>query len=180
MLTIKTKTMKQIFSISIVLIFVLATNVNAQDNSVAFNSQDFKNIYLYDNSNFTAADAATVNMKALRDFAKSFKNAKNEKWYVVEDGFFANFTDNGVDTKVAYDKKGVWHCTMHTLNEGQLPFNVRNVVKSKYYDFKILVAYEIEHNNGTAYILKIDDGKTLKTLRVVDGEMEIITDNITG
>jgi hypothetical protein len=54
------------------------------------------------------------------------------------------------------------------------------VVKSRYYDFKILVAYEIEHNNSTTYILKIDDGKALKMLRVVDGEIEIITDNIKG
>ncbi|HEY6979052.1 MAG TPA: PepSY-like domain-containing protein [Chitinophagaceae bacterium] len=172
--------MKQIIPIAILLIVVSATNVNAQDNTVAFNSQDFKNGYSYDNSNSAAANAATVNMRALRDFARSFKNAKNEKWYVAEDGFFANFTDNGVDTKVAYDKKGVWHCTIHTLNEDQLPFNVRNVVKSRYYDFKILVAYEIEHNNSTTYILKIDDGKALKMLRVVDGEIEIITDNIKG
>jgi hypothetical protein len=169
--------MKQIFSI-LLMIGVLANNAKAQDNSTAFNSQDPKNIYFYDNANSTAADAAIVKMKALRDFARSFKHVTNEKWYEVEDGFFAHFNDNGIETKVAYDKNGVWHCTIRILNETELPFNVRDIVKSKYYDFKILVTYEIKHNSGTAYILKIEDSKTLKILRVVDGEMEIITDNI--
>ena len=172
--------MKQIFStLAILVIAVLLNSLNAQDNSLAYNSPDLKNTYLYDNTNSTAADARVISMKALRSFAKSFKNISGEKWYKVSDGFMASFSDNGIETKVAYDSKGIFHCTLRTLNETQLPFDVRDVVKSKYYDFKILVAYEIKHDN-TVYILKIEDSKTLKTLRVADGEMEIITDNIKG
>jgi len=50
------------------------------------------------------------------------------------------------------------------------------LVKSRYYDFKILVVYEIKHDN-TVYILKMQDAATLKTLRIADGEIEIIADN---
>jgi len=66
------------------------------------------------------------------------------------------------------------------LDDTQLPSDVRDVVKSKYYDSKILVGYEIKHNDGFVYIIKIEDTKTLKTLRVTDGEMEIISDYTRG
>jgi hypothetical protein len=94
--------------------------------------------------------------------------------------FFASFSDNGIETKVAYDKKGIWHSTVRTLEESQLPFEVRDVVKRTYYDSRILVGYEIKHNDGIVYIIKTEDSKTLKTLRVANGEIEIIADNTKG
>ena len=91
----------------------------------------------------------------------------------------ANFKENEIETKVAYDQKGKWHCTVRTFGENQLPSDVRDLVKSRYYDYKILLVYEIRHDN-TVYILKIEDATTLKTLRVADGEIEIISDNSKG
>ena len=96
--------MKKIFSILVTLVIaVIINNAGAQDNSLALNSAGFKNIYLYDNENSTAKDAAVISMRALRDFAKTFKNVAGEKWYKVSDGFMASFTDNGIETKVAYE-----------------------------------------------------------------------------
>src|SRR4051794_27358783 len=168
--------MKQLFStFAILLIAVLVNNVNAQHKSLVSASTDFK----YDAAG-SAANATDVNSKALKDFSKSFKNVTGEKWYIVTDGFFASFNDAGIETKVAYDKKGTWHSTVRTLDETQLPFTVRDIVKRTYYDAKILVAYEIKHSDGLVYIIKTEDSKTLKTLRVINGEMEIIADNTRG
>jgi len=173
--------MKKIFStLAILVTIAIAKNTNAQqDKAIAFNSPDIQKTVLSTESS-PKVDAADVNTRALKDFNKSFKNISGEQWYKVTDGFIASFKESQIETKVAYDRKGVFHCVLRILSESQLPADIKAIVKSKYYDFKILVAYEIEHNNGTAYILKIDDGKTLKMLRVVDGEMEIIKDNITG
>ena len=163
--------MKQLFStFAILLIAVLINNANAQHKSLA-SVNDFR----YDATG-NAATAADVNEKALKDFDKSFRNVTNEKWYTVSDGFFASFNNNGIETKVAYDRKGNWHCTVRTLEESQLPFNVRDAVKRTYYDSKILVGYEIKHTDGIVYIIKTEDSISLKTLRVVNGEMEIIAD----
>ena len=168
--------MKQLFStFAILLIAVLVNNTNAQHKSLASSSNEFK----YDAVG-NATNASGVNVKAVKDFSKSFKNVTGEKWYTVSDGFFANFNDKGIETKVAYDKKGIWHSTIRTLDDTQLPSDVRDVVKSKYYDSKILVGYEIKHNDGFVYIIKIEDTKTLKILRVTDGEIEIISDYTRG
>lgn len=173
--------MKKIFSILITLTIAATLNsVFARDNSTGFNAPGSENIYLRDNEASTERDANLVSMRVLRDFAKSFKNVTNEKWYKVSDGFMASFDDNGIETKVAYDRKGVFHCVLRTLNESQLPTDIRAIVKSKYYDFKILVAYEITHDSDPVYIFKIEDSKTLKMLRVADGEIEVVTDNTKG
>ncbi|HXL55572.1 MAG TPA: hypothetical protein VN958_04895 [Chitinophagaceae bacterium] len=172
--------MKKIFSIlAIFAIIITSKNAGAQQNNgTAFNAP-IQNMLLFSTENSPKADAADVNEKAVKDFTKSFKNISGEQWYKVSDGFIASFKENGIETKVAYDQKGRWHCTVRTSNESQLPSDVRDLVKSRYYDFKILVVYEIKHDN-TVYILKMEDASTLKTLRVADGEIEIIADNTRG
>jgi hypothetical protein len=167
--------MKQLFStFAVLLITVLINNANAQHKSLAT-----ENNFRYDAAG-KAATATDVNKKALKDFDKSFRNVANVKWYTVSDGFFASFYVNGIETKVAYDKKGNWHCTVRILEESQLPFEVRDGVKRMYYDSKILVCYEIKHTDGVAYIVKTEDNKSLKTLRVINGEVEIIGDYTRG
>jgi hypothetical protein len=173
--------MKKIFSILVILVIpAILNSVYARDNSVAFNTPGSENIDLYDNGASTAKDAAIVSMRVLRDFAKSFKNVTNEKWYKVSDGFMASFIDHGIETKVTYDRKGVFHCVLRTLSESQLPPDIRAIVKTKYYDYKILVAYEITHDSDPVYIFKVEDSNTLKMLRVAEGEIEVVTDNTKG
>src|SRR4051812_45195969 len=169
--------MKKIFSaLAILVTIATAKNANAQqDKAMAFNSPDIQKTLLSTESS-SKVDAADLNSKALKDFNKSFKNITGEQWYKVTDGFMANFKENEIETKVAYDQKGKWHCTVRTFGENQLPSDVRDLLKSRYYDYKILLIYEIRHDN-TVYILKIEDATTLKTLRVADGEIEIISDN---
>lgn len=172
--------MKKIFStLAILVTIAIAKNTNAQqDKAIAFNSPDIQKTVLSTESS-PKVDAADVNTRALKDFNKSFKNISGEQWYKVTDGFIASFKESQIETKVAYDQKGKWHCTVRTFDENQLPSDVRDLVKSKYYDYKILICYEIRHDN-TVYILKIEDATTLKTLRVADGEIEIISDNSKG
>jgi hypothetical protein len=61
-----------------------------------------------------------------------------------------------------------------------MPFDVRDVVKSAYYDYSIMVVYEITHSNNLTYILKIQDSKRIKTLRVSNGSLEVIADYVRG
>jgi len=178
--TIKNLKMKRLFSTIAMMMAILIT-ANAQGKSTKLNPQDVKKAYMFATSeaNSSAINAADVNTHALKDFNKSFKNVTGEQWYAVSDGFVANFNQEGIETKVAYDQKGKWHCTVRTLTESQLPSDVRDLVKSRYYDYDILVVYEIKHDN-TAYIMKMENGTNLKMIRVVDGEIEIISDNTKG
>ncbi len=172
--------MKKILSITtIMMITIFLHSAFAQDQTIAYNAPGLKNTDLTaDTESNSAISVTEVNIKAARDFIKRYNDVKEEKWYKAEDGFFACFNESGIQTKVAYHKNGTWDCTLRTLNETELPFDVRDLAKSTYYDFNILVAYEIKYETGVTYILKIEDKTRIKVLKIHDGEMDVAGDYV--
>ncbi len=177
--------MKQIISKLVILFFAVVAShltglAQANQNSFANNPDFFANAVLMfaNEKDFSETHRNDINIKAVRNFIRLFENVTNKKWYTVSDGYFASFTKDEVETKVAFDAKGNWHCTLTTYNENQMPHDIRDMVKSRYYDFNIMVAYEIRHERGIVYIIKISDATKIKTLRIIDDEIEV-TGNYT-
>jgi len=122
-----------------------------------------------------------VNARALKDFSKTFKAAANATWYQTQDGgSVAKFKLDGIDTRVDYDRKGRWTSTIRTYTEENLPAEIRHLVKSTYYDYNIFLVQEVSVGDKTAYLVKIEDATTFKTIRVVDGEMDVYEDYKKG
>jgi hypothetical protein len=117
-----------------------------------------------------------VNQKAMRDFKKTFKDVSNEKWYSVKNGFLAEFSSNSSKNRVVYDKKGHWVFTVSYYEEKSLPAEIRAIVKPVYYDYTISRVEEVHTDDKTIYIIHVQNGTRLKTLRVCDGEMDLIED----
>jgi hypothetical protein len=123
----------------------------------------------------TAKAATSVNSKALKNFARLYKDVANEKWYNVHDGQVAMFTANGVDNRVAYDKKGNWVNTIRTYGESNLPGDVRHAVKSNYYDYNINLVQEIETPyNPTTYLIQLIGKTEIISLRMCEGEISVL------
>lgn len=112
----------------------------------------------------------TVNIKAVRDFEKSFTNATDRHWYVLEDGFVVYFKLKDVEMKTFYDKKGGRILTLRFYGEEKLPFAVRDLVKRNYYDCNIYQVIEINKEDKIAYLVKMEDKYMLKTVRVANDE----------
>jgi hypothetical protein len=125
-------------------------------------------------------NTVAVNSKALKDFTKNFKAANNASWYEIKDGFVAKFQENGVETNAYYDTKGRWASTIRNYGEDKLPKDIRHLVKSNYYDYSIFLVNEVTVGNKTAYLVRMEDKTTLKTIRVIDGEMDVYEDYIKG
>src|SRR5207237_6131334 len=93
-------------------------------------------------NSFTVVNGINGRNRALQDFAKSNKQATDATWYEdSKGGFLVHFFTLEKDTKVAYDKKGNWLYNLCTYHEDNLPFDVRDLVKRKYYDWDIFVCY---------------------------------------
>src|SRR5689334_16189115 len=58
-----------------------------------------------------------VSIKAVRHFKKTFKNASDEKWYEMPDGYRVNFMLNDIRCRLDYDKNGTWLHTIKYCNE---------------------------------------------------------------
>jgi hypothetical protein len=121
-------------------------------------------------------EPASVNMKALKDFNKTFKEVDDANWFKTKEGFIAQFKKDGISTRVDYNRKGRFLAMIRYYDENKLPKDVRHLVRSNYYDYKINLVIEVTYDNITAYLVKIEDEKTTKTIRVIDGEWEVYED----
>ena len=129
-----------------------------------------------DSKTSVLTDEKIINKKALKNFAKIYKNVKNQSWYTISDGFTARFFNNNVKNTVYYDTKGRWSGVVKNYSESQLPVEIRNLAKRTYFDYTINGGVEIEtllSEGKPTYIIYIEDKQSIKWLRVYDGEMEV-------
>ena len=129
--------------------------------------------------NSTSVSINEINTKAVRNFDKEFKNATAVKWIKTSNGLFAaHFVSDGIQNLVCYNKKGNYQCMLRYYKEEKLPSEVRHLVKSSYYDFDIYLVTEVDINGKVAYVVKMEDKTSWKTIKVVDGEMETMEEYI--
>jgi hypothetical protein len=168
--------------ITIVTIIISAPKILAQEGKkiLAYNSVKSSGIFslFSEKKYFVETRLNDINIKAVRHFLKNYKDVNGEKWYKISDGFIADFTKDSIQTKVVYDLNGVWHCTLNAFDEKKMPSEVRDMVKTKYCDFNILIAYQIIYDEGVIFIIKIDSATKLKILNIVNGEMEVTGDYV--
>ena len=117
-----------------------------------------------------------VNQKAVRNFEKTFRNVNTEKWYSIKGGFLAEFSLNTTKTRVVYDKKGNWSFSVSYYDEKSLPADIRAIVKPVYYDYTISRVEEVHAADKTFYFVHVQNESNLKTLRICEGEMDLIAD----
>ncbi|MFI5131693.1 MAG: hypothetical protein ACHQFX_16945 [Chitinophagales bacterium] len=126
---------------------------------------------VYDSSSTIRSNE--INTRAVRDFMSQYENVSGERWFKLNDGFIVYFTQNEIKIKIAYNKKGVRLWTHRSYKEDRLPFEIRHLVKSNYYDFSIYHVNEITINRKIAYFVKMQDKTSWLTVKVEDGEMEV-------
>ncbi|HVV03565.1 MAG TPA: hypothetical protein VHC96_05045 [Puia sp.] len=117
------------------------------------------------------ADRAAI--KAERQFWKKYGDGKNESWYKLAAGFLAEFSEGTTRYKAVFDAKGNWLYSIKEYNEQDLPKEVRELVKSTYYDYSIGWVKEVSQNQSVVYVVHIADGQNWKDLLVQDGQMEV-------
>ncbi|MDX2045356.1 MAG: hypothetical protein SFU87_01130 [Chitinophagaceae bacterium] len=146
----------------------------AQSGKQNFNPAGFSAVYVKEPAvNFSDRNnRKIVNSRAVRDFAKTFKDVVNENWYSTGNGFIAKFMLNGIQTRVDYDNRGNWLATFRYYNETHLSPAIRHLIRSNYYDFKINLVTEVAVADKTAYIVSLEGERAFKKIKVVDDEME--------
>jgi hypothetical protein len=121
-----------------------------------------------------------IKIKALRDFSKTFETVTNEDWYIIKNGFMAKFKQAEIQYRVIYGKGGNLIATFRYYTEEQLPQEVRSMVKSTWCNCTISQITEVSFGGKTAYLVNIEDEKSLKTIKVVNDEMEVYQEIIKG
>jgi len=120
----------------------------------------------------------SVHIKAVRNLYDRYGDANNETWYSTDYGFRAKFRQDGISFMADYNKRGEWLNTIKTYDETRLPKGIRRKVRQEYYDYHIFLVQEFNRSNETVYLVKIEDARNWKTLRVTDDGTEVLEDYV--
>jgi hypothetical protein len=118
-----------------------------------------------------------ISTSAVRDFMRRFKTADSARWFRAGNGFcIARFNEGGIEYQVDYNARGSWIYTLRNYKEKLLAHDLRHLVKSTYYDYAITHITEVEQYNieGIVYLVYLEGETCYITLRMHDGEMELV------
>jgi hypothetical protein len=172
---------KLLFAVSVVCFSTVATNQLKAQIGIPhsfFTSQDdlAKTFTSASDGGNATANVSGISARAIKEFGKQYKNTTNQHWNVISDGFTAKFTDNEVVNTIYYDTKGRWSGSLKSYPENKMDREIRDIVKSKYYDYNIIVVSEVEtlkSQGMPTYVVCLEDKKSVKWLRIYDGDMEV-------
>lgn len=117
-----------------------------------------------------------VHPKAIKDFHKNFKDFEPTWLKTTSKGYAATFKTAENYFILFYDKKGNWTYSCNQYKEEKMDKEIRKMVRQKYYDFKILIVYEIKtsvYNSKPTYIVLIKDDSYYKWIRIQSGNMDV-------
>ncbi|HEY4966221.1 MAG TPA: hypothetical protein VII28_07470 [Puia sp.] len=117
-----------------------------------------------------------INLRALRDFMFRYGQKDQACWFSTPDGGFESyFIRDGFGDRAVYDQKGNWKFSLIMYGEDKLPRNIRSAVRSVYYDFDIVMAEEVQMNEGIEYIVTLEEQSAIRVVKVDrQGELEVL------
>lgn len=121
--------------------------------------------------NSETANYPEISNMALQAFKNDFSNVSEVQWSIVENKYMARFTYKNRITRCLFDNKGQIVYSTSEGNEKSLPPDIRESVKSIYYDHQITFTTELHIMNNTAWIINLENKTSLVTVKVVDGEV---------
>jgi hypothetical protein len=173
--------MKKIVFISIATCIVVMagiTPIYAQQSiyAFAFNQYSLASAKIiattWNDRSVMAIPSYKVSIKAVRDFAQSFKDAENVRWYKVAGGTVVYFSDKGTERRSSYDERGHWLYSISSYAEEHLPKRQVSQVRSIYYDFTINSITEVNTDDKIIYMVYLEGKDKWKTIRLSEDDME--------
>jgi hypothetical protein len=120
-----------------------------------------------------------INAKMFGHFTRNYKSASNIRVMDVAGQTAVKFDMDGISQTVRYDKNGKWRFSIKSYGEEKLNPNVRGTVESSFPGYMVFgFVNEIKVLDKTAFLVMIENSKTWKRIRVVDGETSIYEEYI--
>ena len=122
-----------------------------------------------------AADGFTISEKILNTFKQTFPDAQQVKWLEQTDRYTVNFKENGILTKIDYDKEGNFISSLRYYTEKNLPINILCRLQKKYADKKVFGVTEMTSDATVEYYIKLEDDQNWITVKSnADGNMQVV------
>lgn len=120
-----------------------------------------------------AIPVTSVTDKVSRSFRQSFKDAAPE-WFTLNRNYLAKFTVSDLPARALFSKNGYMLYCVSYGTEKSLPKNVRDMIRSTYYDYTITSVTKVDAQDRTAWMVNLLLDNHLKVIKVIDRNMEVI------
>lgn len=164
--------MKKSILISMLFLGITTISIAVNAQGTAFN-RVVTPVNPYPESAQKTINEMDVNIKSVRDFRKSYKKASDVKWVQNEQGASVYFTNDGLKMRSSYNTRGVKEYTLRYYDESRMPLDLRQRVRSNYYDHNIVIVTEVSRNNQIYYLVKMENTKEYLTVKVGEDEMGV-------
>ena len=120
-------------------------------------------------STFSAfAGEENVNHKVLNAFKKEFNTAREVEWTTGSNYYKATFVYNEKHVFAYYNENGELLGLTRYLSPVDLPMNLQKNLKNDFKEYWISDLFEIAKNDGTAYLLTLENADTKIVLKSTD------------
>jgi hypothetical protein len=110
-----------------------------------------------------------INEKLVRSFKETFPNAVQVMWTELPEAYLVNFVENGVRSRIVYDKNGNFVSSTRTYLAHDLPYYILISIKKKYPEKRIFGVTELGSGSTTEYYIKMEDSKVWTTIKIDNG-----------
>ena len=126
----------------------------------------------------TPGTKLTATEKVLKSFNNQFKTSIKPTLHSIMDGFVVQLTDENREITSTYDRKGNWVYTIQRYPHESLSKDIIDIVNSNYEckgSFISTMEKVDQPGNETVYVVYIEGRDSFKTVRVVNNEVELIS-----
>jgi len=97
------------------------------------------------------------------------------RWLESADRYTVNFKENGILTKIDYDKDGNFISSLRYYSEKNLPINILCRLQKKYADKKVFGVTEMTSEGGVEYYIKLEDDENWTTVKSnAEGSLQVV------
>ena len=119
-----------------------------------------------------------VNANCLKHLSRSFKDADHASWSTNAEGFVVRFLSHAIAYDVRYNHRGRWLSTIRYIPVEFLDRDIITMVMNQFEQFNIFFAQQLLVPAGSVYFIKIERGREWKTLKLQNGEIDVMAEYI--
>jgi P pilus assembly chaperone PapD len=123
----------------------------------------------------TITSARNIPDKVDKAFKSTFDNAQDPVWYQANKNYLVKFIDNDMKNNALFRKNGQMIYQISYAYEKDIPDEVGNMVKDRYKDYNIVVAFNVKQDQRDVWIVNLQNEKNMVTARVEDGVLNEAT-----
>jgi hypothetical protein len=114
-----------------------------------------------------------VDIRAVRDFRKYYPKISDPVWISSPKGYLAKFYEDNILNSVTYSPSGKWLNSIKRYDEASLPKDIRKRIKPVYYDYLIVIVYEIrwDKQQDPVFYIHLQDEVNYKIVEVSSDDM---------